>query len=267
MIKLIATDLDGTFLDADGRVSGASIEAIEAAMKKGIMFVASSGRFYSSVNRIFSKYRGMVIIGDNGSWIQRSGGGEVLFKVSISMEKVYRFVKYIKDNYDIGLFISDGWGGVVDDPKEYMVGDFKRIKSDYRVIENLLDYNGNVCRLGVCHYPEFPPEVYQDLKLKFGKEFHMAFGGKNWFDIMDKGISKGHAIEIIQDMYGIKPEETLVFGDYYNDIGMFKTAYYSFAMGQSPEDVKKHARFVARSNVENGVAREIYKLCLNYKSA
>lgn len=42
MIKLIATDLDGTFLDADGRVSNVSIRAIEDAMKRGIRFVASS---------------------------------------------------------------------------------------------------------------------------------------------------------------------------------------------------------------------------------
>lgn len=267
MIKLIATDLDGTFLDADGRVSQASIKAIEAAMERGIMFVASSGRFYSSVNKIFSKYKGMVIISDNGSWIQRADSGDVLFKVSIPLKKVYSFVKYVRDNYDIGLFLCDGWGAVVDDPKDYMIGDFKRIKSDYRLIDNLFDYNGWVCRLGVCYYPEFPPEIHQDLKLKFGADFHMAFGGKNWLDIMDKGISKGHAIGIIQDMCGIKPEETLVFGDYYNDIGMFKTAYYSYAMEQSPEDVKKHARFIARSNVEDGVAREINKLCLSYKSA
>lgn len=267
MIKLIATDLDGTFLDTEGRVSKVSARAIEDAMKRGIMFVASSGRFYSSVNKIFSKYKGMVIISDNGSWIQKAGCGEVIFKINIPKEKVFRFVKYIKDNYDIGLFLCDGWGGVADDPKDYMVEDFKKIKSDYRIIKNLFNYNGDVCRLGVCHYPEFPPEIYQDLKAKFGAEFHMAFGGKNWLDIMDKGISKGHAIKIIQDMYGIKPEETLVFGDYYNDIGMFKTAYYSFAMERAPDEVKKHARFIARSNVENGVAREIYNLCLNYKSA
>jgi Cof subfamily protein (haloacid dehalogenase superfamily) len=262
MIKLIATDLDGTLLNGKGELSKNSVRAIQAAVDKGIMFVACSGRFYSSVNAIFSKYRGMVIISDNGSWIQEADYGKVLFKQAIAEEKANSFLKYVNDNYDVGLFKCDGYGAVLDDPKEYMVQDFKRIKAEYRVVDNLFDYKGDTCRLGICCYPEFPNGIYEDLRLKFKDEFHLAFGGKNWLDIMDKGISKGHAIEIIQGMYGIKPEETLVFGDYYNDIGMFKKAYYSFAMEKAPDDVKRYANFIAKSNEEDGVAEEILKLCV-----
>ncbi|MBZ9634963.1 HAD hydrolase family protein [Clostridium sp. FP1] len=45
----------------------------------------------------------------------------------------------------------------------------------------------------------------------------------------------------------------MVFGDYYNDLTMFKAAQHSYAMQNAPEDVKKHANFIAESNNDDGV--------------
>jgi Cof subfamily protein (haloacid dehalogenase superfamily) len=262
MIKLIATDLDGTLLNTKSELTEVTARAIKGAMDKGILFAASSGRFYSSANPVFNSFKDIIIISNNGAWIQWNRCGEVLYKSVVSREKVRLFVKYIKSKYDIGLFLCSGHGAVVDNPKEYMTVDFTNINAGYRLINNLLDFEGEVCRLGVCCCPDFPDEIYADIKDRFGDMFEIAFGGKGWLDIMDKNVSKGHAVEIIQKMYGINPEETLVFGDYYNDIGMFKKAYYSFAMEPAPDDVKMHAKFIAKSNAEDGVAEEINRLCV-----
>lgn len=77
---------------------------------------------------------------------------------------------------------------------------------------------------------------------------------------MVKDVNKGVAVERIQKYYGIKPEETMVFGDYYNDIEMFKRGFYSFAMKHAPDEVKRYANFVAESNANDGVAQEIFKI-------
>ena len=76
-------------------------------------------------------------------------------------------------------------------------------------------------------------------------------GGK-WIDIMNKGINKGKAIKILQEKFNIDEKNTMVFGDYYNDLTMFKAAHHSYAMGNAPEDVKKHAKFIAESNNKDG---------------
>ncbi|MBQ8734271.1 MAG: HAD hydrolase family protein, partial [Anaerotignum sp.] len=71
---------------------------------------------------------------------------------------------------------------------------------------------------------------------------------------------KGTAVEALQDLWGIAPEETMVFGDQYNDVDMFDRAYYSFAMADAVEGVKKKARFIAGSNNEGGVVKAIREI-------
>ena len=74
-------------------------------------------------------------------------------------------------------------------------------------------------------------------------------------DCMAKGVNKGKAIETIQDSLGIKPEETMAFGDQLNDIEMLGRAYYSFAVANAREEVRKAARFQADSNENDGVLK------------
>ena len=82
----------------------------------------------------------------------------------------------------------------------------------------------------------------------------------NWLDCMAKDVNKGHAVKVIQDSLGIKPEETMAFGDQLNDVEMLKQAYYSFAVANARDEVKKAARFQADSNVNNGVLKILQKL-------
>jgi hydroxymethylpyrimidine pyrophosphatase-like HAD family hydrolase len=80
---------------------------------------------------------------------------------------------------------------------------------------------------------------------------------------------KGTAISFIQDMFDIKPEETLVFGDFLNDTDMMHVAQYSYAMQNAEPQVKEAAKFVTdKDNKEQGVIATIYKLCFEeeYKS-
>ena len=75
--------------------------------------------------------------------------------------------------------------------------------------------------------------------------------------MMAKGVNKGLAISEIQKLLNIKQEETMVFGDYLNDLEMMQNAYHSYAMENAHSDLKKVARFIAKSNDDNGVVRAI----------
>ena len=68
-------------------------------------------------------------------------------------------------------------------------------------------------------------------------------------------ILKGKAVRTIQESLGIKMEETMAFGDQLNDIEMLNQAYYSFAVANAREEVRKAARFQADSNVRGGVLK------------
>ena len=62
--------------------------------------------------------------------------------------------------------------------------------------------------------------------------------------------------------YNVSREETMVFGDYYNDIEMLKKAEYSFVMENAPEDMKQYGKYIAASNTEAGVLRAILEYAL-----
>jgi hypothetical protein len=67
------------------------------------------------------------------------------------------------------------------------------------------------------------------------------------------GINKGKAVDMIQRKFGIEKKDTMIFGDFYNDIEMLKEGYHSYAMDNSPEEIKRAANFIANSNEDNGV--------------
>jgi hypothetical protein len=95
--------------------------------------------------------------------------------------------------------------------------------------------------------------IVEYLKKNLNDELEFVVSGDKWIDIMNKGISKGNAIKILQEKFNINKKGTMVFGDYYNDLTMFKAAQHSYAMMNAPEDVKTHADFVAESNNDDGV--------------
>lgn len=88
----------------------------------------------------------------------------------------------------------------------------------------------------------------------------MACAGDMWMDCMAKGVNKGHAVKMIQESLGITPQETMAFGDQLNDLEMLDRAYYSFAVANARDEVRKAARFQADSNVNNGVLKILKQL-------
>ena len=61
----------------------------------------------------------------------------------------------------------------------------------------------------------------------------------------------------VQKVLNIGYDETMVFGDYLNDLELMESGYYSYAMENAHEDLKKVSRFIAKKNTENGVVEAI----------
>ncbi|MGL5317497.1 MAG: HAD family hydrolase, partial [Bacteroidales bacterium] len=84
--------------------------------------------------------------------------------------------------------------------------------------------------------------------------------GKIWLDISTKQANKGRAIECLQKHLGITAQETMVFGDYLNDLEMMQSAYYSYAMQNAHPELKAVSRFETDSNEEDGVVKVLREL-------
>ena len=78
-----------------------------------------------------------------------------------------------------------------------------------------------------------------------------------WVDIMDKSADKGLAIQSLQKMFGATFEETMAFGDFYNDEPLLRNAKYAFVVENAPDDLKEKYPYHTSSNNDNGVTKAI----------
>ena len=85
----------------------------------------------------------------------------------------------------------------------------------------------------------------------------VVVSGAHWVDVMSPTANKGRAVRQVQKTLGVTPDQTMVFGDFLNDLEMMDAATYSFAMANAHPLLKERAGWVAPTNNANGVVRTI----------
>ena len=255
MIKLIATDMDGTLLNTNNEINPEFYEVFKEIREKGIIFAAASGRQYYNLLKRFEDIKDhMMFIAENGTFVVYKGE-ELLVN---SLDKIWA-----KKLIEIGRTISNAYVIVCGKKSAYIektdsrfIEETEKYYERYEVVGDLTKIEDDILKVTICDFSG--AEVNS---IKYYEEYRQALqvtvSGKIWLDITAKGVNKGVAINKIQELLNIKYEETMVFGDYLNDLEMMGSAYYSYAMENAHEDLKKVSRFIAKSNDENGVVLAI----------
>jgi len=260
-IKLIVTDLDGTLLDGEEKVPYAFFKQIDELTAKGIKVVIASGRQYFNIKNLFNNHaQKLYFVGDNGALAYYQD--ELLHATYLPWKKAFELVEIGKKIPDVVPLISASQNTFFEKGNEETI---KFIRQFYRhcvVVDDFLDIDTK---------HEIPLKVaYYDLiGVKENSIKHFSHdipdviatqSNVHWLDIAPKGTNKGEAIKTLQKKYDISPEETLTFGDYYNDIEMLQQSKYSFAVASAQEAVKEAASYQCATNKEMGVIQVISDL-------
>jgi Cof subfamily protein (haloacid dehalogenase superfamily) len=260
--KLICTDIDGTLLDSEHRISEENKKAIQLAVKNNILVSLVSGRIAGSLAVL---QRELGITGPLGCY---SGslvldGQEVLASHPITNDQARRVLASLA-NSDLQaiIFGKNQWyidrSGKWHD-KEAKVSLYEGTICDFSLLLDSWDQKGENPYKILCMGDDI--ELVRSMELKllalFSKELNVFRSSPKYLEISAKGIDKGHAVHAICKKYGFSPSQVMAVGDYYNDIGMFREAGYSVAMGNAPSDIKSQADTVTLSNNENGLALAI----------
>lgn len=261
MIKLIASDMDGTLLDEDNKLPSDFFEILDELKDIGTKFIVASGRPYYTLYDNFSpKSDEITYIADNGSCIIMNG--ELIYKKTLQMSDVEEIVKECKAidcTYVVicgikGAYVFDRALATSDEAKEY----YSRIT----FINSVSEIDDDVYKIGLYDIKGAFKNSYNRLYPLFKDKFDVVVSGKTWIDIMIKGVNKGKALQYIQEKLSISPQETMAFGDYYNDIELLSRAEYSFVMENANADLKKYGNYLASSNKENGVIKAVKQFAL-----
>ncbi|MDP4146717.1 MAG: Cof-type HAD-IIB family hydrolase [Bacillota bacterium] len=256
MIKLIASDMDGTLLNEHGKLNEEFFNILDKLKQKGILFVSASGRQYYSLKNKFSKVKDDIIyVAENGSYVIYKG--KELSSSILDKDVIEELIKISRQIDGCEIVLCGKKSAYVEKTYPEFITEVEKYYHKYEQVNNFSEIDDDILKFTICDLKgaaENSNKVYSPI---FGDKLQITVSGELWLDIINNDVNKGAAIELLQEKFNIKPEETMVFGDYFNDIHMLQSAYHSYAMENAPDGVKKHARFIAKSNAENGVLEVI----------
>lgn len=254
--------MDGTLLDNEKRLPGDFFPVLDELIEKKVVFTIASGRTYSALEHLFpEEYLGKLsFICDNGACTVLNGKPENVFPLERDVYE--KLIDVCVKTGELVLVVCAESGVYHLDLGEDFSDEVGRFYKYHKAVKNFLDIDDKIYKLAVCDEQGALLHGKPFLEGIFGDELNVQASGEIWMDVMAGGVSKGAALRALQKTLGVTREETMAFGDYFNDADMLESAYWSFCMENGHEDVKKLCRFIAPDNNSGGVTQCIKKYAL-----
>ena len=265
-IRLIAADMDGTLLNDRNELSPDFYPLFHALKNRNVLFAAASGRqFYNLENRFSPIKDEMVFIAENGSYVAYKGKEMLVQELDKEIARAQlRAARKIEGTYSILCGKKQAY---IESEHPEFVANVNLYYDKVQVVDDLLQVaDDQFLKIAICDLAGSEANSYQYFK-KLQDELQVKISGSIWLDISHKLANKGKAIEALQREFDLSPDETMVFGDYLNDLEMMQAATYSFAMENAHAEIKRHSRFQAKSNNENGVTEILQRMVSSLSSA
>lgn len=258
-IRLIATDMDGTLLNSKHELNDSFVPVFKKIKEQGIVFVAASGRQYYNLLKALDEVKDEVIFAaENGSYVVFRD--EEIHVQPVEHEIVRDLIRISKSIPHTFPIICGKKKAYVQNSESEFISQLELYFERYEIVEDLLKVEDDqflkftLCDLTGSEANSYPHYKHLENSLK------VKVSGPIWLDISHPLANKGVAMDVLQKKFGVTFEQTMVFGDYFNDLEMLQKGYYSYAMANAHEDIKKIARFIAKSNDENGVVEVLSAL-------
>ena len=275
MIKLIASDLDGTIIDSKSSICENNLKAIDDIQKTTIPFVVCTGKTYAITKDVCKTLHARYGIFGNGSQIIDLSNGEEISTKTLTIDEIKScFAVIQKHNLHVHAYTDKS---IVTTNPLYM--DLRNSilfpnKIEFQIVDSVLDYiekESTVVFKLIISSPTQLTEIKNSLEKDTNlKVTHIFKKGKYKDKIIDKeyeyldvapyNVTKGNALQILMKHLNIEKQDILSIGDNLNDIDMLQSSGIGAAIGSSSDEVKSVASYVTLNSVENGgFAEAIYK--------
>ncbi|WP_244835216.1 HAD family hydrolase [Clostridium sp. BJN0001] len=257
MIKLIATDMDGTLLNEKSKLPDNFMLVFNKVLEKNITFIAASGRPLYSLQAIFGPMSSKIsYICENGALCILNG--ETIYKGTIDKTLLKDFIKEArKDSDNCILVCTPECAYAENNTDEAHLNEIKKYYPLITFTDNIENID-DVIKVTICNLNK----THNLTDSSFKDKLHISPSGECWTDVTNLDANKGICLQKIMEKLNTSKEEAMVFGDYYNDIPMLNLADYSFVMKNAPEDMKNDAKYIAESNIDEGVFKAILEYAI-----
>lgn len=257
-VKLVVTDMDGTLLNPNHEVSTQFIDQFWALKEKGITVVAASGRQHNSiVEKLAAVENELTVIAENGA-MTTFHGKETVF-TPYPKGHLNKTLALLKKQENMHPVLCTNGSAFISKGQEKFEPILREFYSAFNVIDRLEDCTQEVLKIAIYHFESSEKYIFplvQDL----ANEVKIKISGPNWVDLSHPNANKGFALNALQKHLGVSREQTMVFGDYFNDLEMMEQAHFSYAMANAHPEIIKKANYKTGSNSEFGVETVLEKL-------
>lgn len=262
MIKLVATDIDGTILNWDfGGFTPKVKECIKKLNSNGVKVVLVTGRMHKSAEFLADE------LGLDTPIVSYQGGlikdkkGNIIYQKNLDSQKAKEIIGWAKkNNIHINLYMNDVLYVEKDDETvrkytgersiDYQVCDFNSL--EIKNVNKILAIDFQNAR-NVTEWVETLSKKFSDLYIVKSTPY--------FCEISHTLARKSCAVEFLCEKWGIKKEEVMAIGDQNNDIELLKSGGIKVAMGNATNELKSCADFIT-DNVENdGFVKAVDMFC------
>ena len=258
-IRLIACDMDGTLLDDDDAIHDDFWPLIDQLHARGILFCPASGRqYYGLLERFKPIADELIFIAENGAYVMQKGielSSDCLYRQAVQdLIPVCRNLE--SSETDIGTVLCGKNAAYIESKNPEFIAEVSKYSLRLERVEDILAVEDDILKVAVFTFRSSEQVIYPAFE-RFRKIHQVVVSGEHWLDIMAPQANKGAGIRHIQETLNITRDQTMVFGDFLNDLEMMDEATYSFAMANAHPLLKERANYLSPGNADNGVVRTI----------
>ncbi len=267
---LLVVDMDGTLLTDDKELLNCNVEALKLFKQLGGHIVVATGRVFDSVKQYpalielieYGIVSGGVIIYDyqqNTPIKMASLPGAAAHNALRELQRDFPFVGSMVGGNDLKLY------QVVGNEYTQILFDDEQVDYYLRPQEDLPDEWNKVLFAGPADLmPQLHDYAGTDSVQRKYPGITFVATDECYYELLPQGISKGSALKELSGLLDIPLENTVVIGDYYNDIEMMAIAGRSIAMADAPPEVQNVADEITLSCNDGGVGHAVYGLIREY---
>lgn len=256
-VKMIAVDMDGTFLNEEKEYNKRRFsEQFLQLQQRGIHFVAASGNQLYTLKNYFSEIQdNIAYVAENGAFVV-DGTAEI--NISHFEPQIAQvMLADLMADYAEGLILCGQKGAYVgiQTPAENMPKLHKYFKRLFTV-DDLLQVDDCVCKITIntsrYDFEQLTAELNQKSYIQ-KNQVKMVSSGFGFIDLIVPQQHKAFGLDFLQQRWNVSAEQTLVIGDNNNDIEMVKMAKFGIAVDNAIPALKQVADYVVGHNENEAV--------------
>lgn len=263
MIKAIAVDMDGTFLNSNNDYDRkAFLELFKKLKAKEVRFVVASGNQYAQISSFFPEiWREITFVSENGGLVFEKGN--LLIKKTIAKPIIQDTLTLLENtSYKVGIILCGVQSAYILKSEN---ADLKKEAAKYyfalKEIDSFQDLpDDEWVKIALQLEDKNAFSIINLMNEKNNSQLKAVYSGHGSVDLIANEVNKGNTLKQLLNQREIKPEQFLAFGDSNNDLEMLELAGYSYSMANASEQVNQVAKYQAPSNDENGVISTINAL-------